>query len=172
MPGSAKGVLFITLKDESAIANLIVWPPVFKRFRRAILSGSMFGVRGRMQHASNVIHLIVEEAARLTTGLKAVAGLHSSFPLPGRCRETRGKSRPQAIHAQNSNCIQPSAGGLPDASTYRCGCKKILSRRTLCRPVAGKIASIPVSKGLGRQTSTANPELFETFSLKRALIDA
>jgi error-prone DNA polymerase len=91
MPGSAKGVMFITLEDESANANLIVWPSVFAKFRRVILSGSMFGVRGRVQHASDVIHLIVEEVVDLTPELKSIAGLDASFPLPsGRGDEAKG----------------------------------------------------------------------------------
>jgi error-prone DNA polymerase len=91
MPGSAKGVMFITLEDETANANLIVWSSIFAKFRRTILSGSMFGVRGRVQHASDVIHLIVEQVADLTHDLKSVAGLDAPFPLPsGRGDEAKG----------------------------------------------------------------------------------
>jgi error-prone DNA polymerase len=43
MPGSANGVMFITLEDETGIGNLIVWPSVFEKFRRAILGSSMLG---------------------------------------------------------------------------------------------------------------------------------
>ncbi|MFZ3350914.1 MAG: hypothetical protein WA268_08615 [Xanthobacteraceae bacterium] len=56
MPSSAKGVMFITLEDESADANLIVWPNVFEENRRVILGASMLGCRGRVQHASGVTH--------------------------------------------------------------------------------------------------------------------
>ena len=48
-PGSAKGVLFVTLEDETGIANLVIWAKVFEANRRAILSTSMMGVRGRIQ---------------------------------------------------------------------------------------------------------------------------
>jgi error-prone DNA polymerase len=82
MPGSAKGVMFITLEDESANANLIVWPSVFEENRRTILAASMLGVRGRVQSANNVIHLVVEEVRDLTPDLRAVSGLDSPFPLP------------------------------------------------------------------------------------------
>ena len=43
-PGSAKGVMFITLEDETEVANLIVWPSLFERQRRLILSAGMIGV--------------------------------------------------------------------------------------------------------------------------------
>jgi error-prone DNA polymerase len=47
-PGSAKGVMFITLEDETGIANLVVWPQVFEKFRRVVMSASMIAVRGRI----------------------------------------------------------------------------------------------------------------------------
>ena len=82
MPGSAKGVMFITLEDESANANLIVWPKVFEQNRRAILGASMLGCRGLVQHASGVTHLIVEQARDMSAELGRVSGIEDAFPLP------------------------------------------------------------------------------------------
>jgi error-prone DNA polymerase len=48
-PGSAKNVTFITLEDESGVANLVVWSTLYEKQRRLILTGSMFGVSGRVQ---------------------------------------------------------------------------------------------------------------------------
>ena len=59
-PGSAKGVIFITLEDEAGIANLVVWPDVFQRFRTTVLKASLLGVSGRVQRAGKVIHLVSE----------------------------------------------------------------------------------------------------------------
>ncbi|MEA2822984.1 MAG: error-prone polymerase [Bradyrhizobium sp.] len=90
MPGSAKGVMFITLEDESANANLIVWSSVFANNRRPILGASMLGCRGKVQNANNVIHLIVEQVVDLTADLKQVSGLDLEFPIPaGRGDEAR-----------------------------------------------------------------------------------
>src|SRR3546814_2756797 len=61
-PGSAKGVMFITLEDETGIANLVVWPPVFEKNRRIILSAGLFAVRGRVQREGEVVHLRSEES--------------------------------------------------------------------------------------------------------------
>ena len=98
MPGSAKGVMFITLEDESANANLIVWPSVFENNRRPILGASMLGCRGKVQNANNVIHLIVEQVVDLTGDLKRISGLDGEFPLPaGRGDEARhGGSGPDS----------------------------------------------------------------------------
>lgn len=91
MPGSAKGVMFITLEDETATANLIVWPAVFDANRRTILGSMMLGCRGRVQHESGVIHLIVEYVRDMSANLKQVAGLDMPFPLvPGRGDEAKG----------------------------------------------------------------------------------
>jgi error-prone DNA polymerase len=54
-PGSAKGVMFITLEDEADIANLIVWPSTFDRLRRTILGAQMMTCRGKVQRADGVI---------------------------------------------------------------------------------------------------------------------
>jgi error-prone DNA polymerase len=73
-PGSARGVLFITIEDETSIANLIVWPDVFERYRRIVMSAAMLGVRGRLQKEGEVIHVIAEEIDDLTPLLRSVGG--------------------------------------------------------------------------------------------------
>ena len=81
-PGSAKGVLFITLEDETGIANLVVWAKVFEQNRRTIMSASMMAVRGRIQREGEVVHLVVRQVADLSTDLASVGGRETSFPLP------------------------------------------------------------------------------------------
>ncbi|WP_119166469.1 error-prone DNA polymerase [Algihabitans albus] len=70
-PGSAKGVIFITLEDETGIANLVVWPDVFQRFRATVLKASLLGVTGKVQRTGKVIHLVaetlVDQTERLAT---------------------------------------------------------------------------------------------------------
>jgi error-prone DNA polymerase len=57
-PGSAKGVLFITIEDETGIANGIIWPDRFEAQRRTIMSASMVGMKGQVQKEGEVIHVI------------------------------------------------------------------------------------------------------------------
>jgi error-prone DNA polymerase len=70
-PGSANGVVFITLEDETGIANLIVWPATLERFRRAALGATLLYCRGVLQREESVIHLVAEDlrdwSARLKT---------------------------------------------------------------------------------------------------------
>ncbi len=81
-PGSAKGVMFITLEDETGIANLVVWPKVFEANRRTILSAGMIAVRGRVQREGEVVHLVAQRVADLSAELASVGGRDGSFPLP------------------------------------------------------------------------------------------
>ena len=65
-PGSAKGVIFITLEDETGVANVIVWAKTYERFRREILSGRLLRVTGRIQREGQVIHLLAERVEDLS----------------------------------------------------------------------------------------------------------
>jgi len=71
-PGSAKGVMFITLEDETGIANLIVWPQVFERQRTLVLSSSLMWVRGRIQRQGQVLHVIAEQLTDLSPWLRRI----------------------------------------------------------------------------------------------------
>jgi error-prone DNA polymerase len=59
-PGSAKGVLFITIEDETGIANGILWPDRFEAQRRTVMSAAMIGMKGRVQREGLVIHVICD----------------------------------------------------------------------------------------------------------------
>ncbi|MDP7650554.1 MAG: OB-fold nucleic acid binding domain-containing protein, partial [Rhodospirillales bacterium] len=73
-PATAKGVIFLTLEDESGIANLIVWARVFERFRRAVLSAALLGIAGTVQREGTVIHVLADKLFDLTTRLSGLAG--------------------------------------------------------------------------------------------------
>ncbi|MFC7706279.1 error-prone DNA polymerase [Plastorhodobacter daqingensis] len=89
-PGSAKGVMFITLEDETGIANLVVWQKVFAQYRRVILSAGMIAVKGRIQREGEVVHLVAHHIADLSRDLASVGERESAFPLPhGRGDEFR-----------------------------------------------------------------------------------
>jgi error-prone DNA polymerase len=90
MPGSAKGVMFITLEDETDIANLIVWPSQFEKQRRTILAAQMLACCGKVQRASGTIHVIAEHLIDHSEMLRAVGGLDEALTVPaGRGDETK-----------------------------------------------------------------------------------
>ena len=60
-PGTASGVIFLTLEDETGVSNIVVWKKVFQRFRRAVMGGRLLRVTGRLQREGIVVHLIAEQ---------------------------------------------------------------------------------------------------------------
>ena len=59
-PGSANGVIFVTIEDETGIANLVIWRRVAARFRAAVMGARLVRVTARVQRAEGVTHLVVE----------------------------------------------------------------------------------------------------------------
>jgi error-prone DNA polymerase len=68
-PGTSKGVVFMTLEDETDIANIIVWPKVFEKNRRTVMTAHFLAVRGRLQRAGLVVHVIAESFIDLSAQL-------------------------------------------------------------------------------------------------------
>jgi error-prone DNA polymerase len=107
-PGTAKGVIFMTLEDETGIANTIVWQRTFEQFRPVVIGARLVSVSGPVQNASGVIHVVAEDVRDLTALLRRLSEQHGR-PLVERHRhpragdalvvglkETRGGSRPGA----------------------------------------------------------------------------
>ena len=72
-PGSAKGVTFMTIEDETDVANLVLWSSIFEKQRRLILSSGMIGCRGRVQREGQIIHVVAEHLVDLSELLRSVA---------------------------------------------------------------------------------------------------
>jgi error-prone DNA polymerase len=70
MPGTAKGVVFITLEDETGIANIIVWPKILAANRRVVMTGEFLAIRGRLQRSGLVIHVVAESFIDLSVELR------------------------------------------------------------------------------------------------------
>lgn len=59
-PGTANGVVFITLEDETGTANIIIWKNIFKQYRRATIESRLLRVTGTIQHQGDVSHIIAK----------------------------------------------------------------------------------------------------------------
>jgi len=88
-PGSANGVVFMTIEDESAVANVIVWPKVFERFRPVVLSARYVAITGRVQEESGVIHVVADRLEDLTHFLARLADHGADIDGLARCDEVR-----------------------------------------------------------------------------------
>ncbi|NYJ10917.1 error-prone DNA polymerase [Rhizobium leguminosarum] len=78
-PGSAKGVMFITIEDETGIANIVVWPKLFERSRRVVLGASMMAINGRIQREGEVVHLVAQQLFDFSADLSGLAGRDGAF---------------------------------------------------------------------------------------------
>ncbi|WP_454888754.1 error-prone DNA polymerase [Sphingobium indicum] len=82
-PGSAKGVLFVTIEDETGVANGILWPNKFEVYRRQVMSASLIAMRGRLQKEGEVIHIICDRITDHDDMLRSIG--RSEFKVvPGR----------------------------------------------------------------------------------------
>jgi DNA polymerase III alpha subunit len=68
-PGTAKGVIFVTLEDETGTCNVVVWAKVYERFRRAVIAGRLLRVTGRLQREAGVVHVVAEQIEDLSAML-------------------------------------------------------------------------------------------------------
>ena len=71
-PNTAKGVLFVTLEDDTGIANIILWPSVFKQYRQIIMNARLIGVSGKVQREEKVVHVIANNLTALTDNLASL----------------------------------------------------------------------------------------------------
>ncbi len=84
-PGTAKGVIFATLEDETGVVNVIVWPDVFARQRKVLLGARLLGVEGPLQREGLVIHVIAKRLVDLSPRLEQLSapGLDHAAREPG-----------------------------------------------------------------------------------------
>src|SRR5215831_14788345 len=88
-PGSANGVVFMTIEDETAVANVIVWPKVFERWRPIVLGARYVTVFGVVQEECGVIHVVANQLEDLTHFLARLADHGADIDGLARCDEVR-----------------------------------------------------------------------------------
>lgn len=88
-PGSANGVIFMTIEDETAMANIIVWPKTFERLRPVVLGARYVSVRGKVQEECGVIHVVAEHIEDLTHLLGHLTEHGAEIDALARCDEVR-----------------------------------------------------------------------------------
>jgi error-prone DNA polymerase len=97
-PGKGN-VTFITLEDESGVANAIVWERIFEAHRRIVLAGAMIEIEGKLQREGQVIHIVADRIADLTAWLGQVGAMH--FPhRPGPADAARHGGHDPREHPQ------------------------------------------------------------------------
>ena len=96
-PGTAKGVIFMTLEDEAGVANVIVWPKAFERLRAIVLGARFVAVTGKLQNEQDVIHVVADRMEDLTPMLGLLSEKGATIDPSARADEVK---RPQMTVAQ------------------------------------------------------------------------
>ncbi|KAA2311344.1 error-prone DNA polymerase [Pseudooceanicola sediminis] len=99
-PGTASGVIFLTLEDETGVSNIVVWRRVYDQFRRIVMGGRLLRVTGRLQREGIVVHLVAERIEDLS---------HRISDLGHPMEEAVGITQPQADDAPRPPRYSPRA---------------------------------------------------------------
>ncbi|MEM7505669.1 MAG: error-prone DNA polymerase [Pseudomonadota bacterium] len=97
-PGTASGVIFLTLEDETGVCNVVVWPKVYQRFRSIVMGGRLIRVTGYLQREGIVVHLIAQKIEDMSHCLSELG-----HPLG----ETIGETQAQADDAPRPKANAP-----------------------------------------------------------------
>jgi error-prone DNA polymerase len=98
-PGTAKGVIFLTLEDETGIVNVVVWPKVFEKNRRTVMTAQFLEVRGRIEREGLVIHVVADELVDLSDELRALGDGTAGMPRTDKeVREGSWKPKSRDFH--------------------------------------------------------------------------
>ncbi len=115
-PGSAHGVIFLTVEDETGTANVIIWPKVFEANRAAVIASRLLCITGRLQNENGVIHVVAERLDDLTAELSALSEAGASLSDLARADEVK---RPQVVPAPGRGKELGARIGFPLKSDTR-----------------------------------------------------
>lgn len=101
-PGSARGVVFLTLEDETGTGNIVVWPDRFEKYRRIVIGARLIHIEGRVQRSGAVVHLVAERFTDCTeqlVTLMAQKGMQTTAHLPKilRPKKQTGRKTPREM---------------------------------------------------------------------------
>lgn len=110
MPGSAKGVVFMTIEDETGIANAVVWPKMLERFRKVVMTSRLIQIEGRIQKqdgACQIIHIVAARLADKSDWLLRLSEWVGDMRAPLVAANGGGlaEGKPGAPEAGNGECI-------------------------------------------------------------------
>ncbi|MEM1364550.1 MAG: error-prone DNA polymerase [Pseudomonadota bacterium] len=117
-PGTAKGVVFITLEDETGTVNIVVWRSLMAKYRRTIMGARMMAVHGKVQREGDIIHVVADQLVDRTADLDALSddrfelqfanADHVKSPLP----ETSSSERKVARMAARGDTVEALANTI------------------------------------------------------------
>ena len=110
-PGSAKGVVFMTLEDETGIANAVVWPQVMERYRKQVMGSRLVLIQGRIQRHEDIIHVVAGRLEDCSHLLGLLSDQPENFAAPLARADHVARPRPEPPshrHPRNARVIPKS----------------------------------------------------------------
>ncbi|PLX37565.1 MAG: error-prone DNA polymerase [Hyphomicrobiales bacterium] len=121
-PGTASGVIFETVEDETGVVNVIVWPKVFEHYRRIVLGARFLCVRGPVQKEGLVVHVIARELYDYTPALLALANGEdigsSALARASRRHAPNAAEPPSLLPGNGPHPTQPLLSALPSGRNF------------------------------------------------------
>ena len=120
-PGTASGVVFMTLEDETGVANIIVWPKLFEKLRATVIGARFVAVTGKHQNESGVIHIVAERIDDLTSLLSKISREGGAIDTLARSDEIRRPQNPREKQAAPDLFAGGAAvrGALPKGRNFQ-----------------------------------------------------
>jgi error-prone DNA polymerase len=109
-PGTASGVIFLTLEDETGVSNVVVWPKIYEKYRRTVMGGRLLRVNGFIQREGLVVHVIAETIEDLS---------HKITDLGHPMEDVVGITQPQADDAPRRTPRYPPRARHPREQAKR-----------------------------------------------------
>jgi error-prone DNA polymerase len=106
-PGSAKGVVFLTLEDEFGVCNVVVWPQTLEAFRPVVMGARLMLIKGRVQRTDDIIHVVANRIDDKTHWLASLSEDSRLLKAPPARADEVTKPGPDPTHLQNSSTRHP-----------------------------------------------------------------
>lgn len=115
-PGTASGVIFATIEDETGVANVIIWPKVFDAFRQCVLGARLMVVEGKLQREGLVIHVVANRITDRTDLLRNLSSIDVDGAFDG--IQSRADEMRQS-HGKQIMPVREVEVTFPDARNFR-----------------------------------------------------
>jgi error-prone DNA polymerase len=111
-PGSAKGVVFMTIEDETGVANAVIWPKALERFRKEVMAARLIVIYGRIQRHQNIIHVVASKLEDHSDWLQLLSADAARMKVPLAnadevVRPDPGSARPAFPKDPNADKMHP-----------------------------------------------------------------
>ena len=112
-PGSAKGVVFMTIEDETGVANAVVWPRQLERFRKIVMTARLILIRGRIQRHEDIIHVVSARLEDASDWLFDLTEWATDMKLPIANADEVARPDPGSARGQHDAREPPRFAGHP-----------------------------------------------------------